>query len=171
MQVQGVRTTSTSINQPLADSKSVSKLDKLANSRRCRDGENASVGVVNSKAAAQMAPVAKNVNKQNVIRGSAPTPAVAVGSKQHTFAAVARRAYLYIGNVNPNTDKDVIESYIRDKCPDSCPVLDDLPGRDNSISKAYKLTIDFIMLETLNKANFWPDGIVVKRFFRARMRK
>lgn len=106
--------------------------------------------------------------RQNFIRGSMPTPAVSVGSDRDTFAAVARRAHLYIGNVNPNASKDVIDDYIRERLPDTAYVLEDLPRRDGAISRAYKLSLDFSLLETLNKPEFWPQGVVVKRFFRPR---
>lgn len=107
-------------------------------------------------------------NQKTFIRGSVPTPAVAMGSKQDSFAAVARRAQLYIGNVNPNASEDSITQYIKARIPNNEFVLDRLPKRDEAMSKAYKLTTDFEILDILNKPDFWPQGVIVKRFFRPR---
>lgn len=98
-------------------------------------------------------------------------PTVTVGSTQSTFAAVARRAYLYVGNINPNTDRDGVLSYIKQKHPNSNVVLEDLPMRDGALSRSFKLTVDFSMLDIFNQPEFWPQGIIVKRFFRARTRQ
>lgn len=115
------------------------------------------------------APINRSRNNQrDVVHGVAPTPTVAVGSNQDSFAGVARRAYLYIGNINPNTSKDSVASYIKQKQPNCSYVLDELPRRDNALSRAFKLTIDFTMLETFNKPDVWPQGVIVKRFFRLR---
>lgn len=111
----------------------------------------------------------KATNRMNFIRGTLPTPAVSMGSKQDTFAAVARRAQLYIGNINPNANRDSIEQYIRERLPNNDFILDDLPKREEALSRAFKLTIDFSLLETLNKPDFWPQGVIVKRFFRPRV--
>lgn len=120
----------------------------------------------------QRAPVTKNhSNAQDIIRGCAPAPTVAVGSKQDTFAAVARRAYLYIGNINPNASKNSVVNYIRSRHSNGYFSLDELPKRDDALSRAYKLTIDFSVLEIFSKPDFWPEGVVVKRFFRPKTRQ
>lgn len=104
--------------------------------------------------------------RRNFVRGTAPSSAVAVGSVQTTFAAVARRAHLYVGNINPNTDRDTIVDYIGQKVPSEVFTLEELPKRDEALSRAFKLTVDFASMETFNKADFWPQGVIVKRFFR-----
>lgn len=104
--------------------------------------------------------------KPNFVRGTGEVPAVSVGSESNTFAAVARRAYFYIGNVNVNTKTDHICDYLRKKCPDQLFVLDELPRREQAQSRAYKLTIDFTMMDRINDPQFWPQGIIVKKFFR-----
>lgn len=108
--------------------------------------------------------------QRNFVRGTLPTPPVALGSGQENFAAVARRAYLYVGNVNPNANKNTIVEYIRSKASVSDFTVDELPKRDEALSRAYKLTIDFTLLDVFNRADFWPQGIIIKRFFRPRGR-
>lgn len=104
-------------------------------------------------------------HRKNFIRGTVPTPTIAVGSKQNTFAAVARRAHLYVGNVNPHASKESIVDYIKDRIPNYDFALDELPKRDEAVSRAYKLTVDFTLLSILNQSDFWPQGVIVKRFF------
>lgn len=104
------------------------------------------------------------------IRGTASTPTVPIGSLQETFAAVARRAYLYVGNVNPNTKKESIMNYIADKYPGANFDLETLPVNENALSKSFKLTIDFDMLDTFNNPEAWPAGIIIKKFFRPKRR-
>lgn len=110
-------------------------------------------------------------HQKKFIRGTVPMPPVTVGSGQDTFAAVARRAYLYIGNINPNTTKESVIKYIRDRRPDVDVVLEELPKRDEALSRAYKLIIDFTLLETFKSPDFWPQGVVIKRFFQSRRQK
>lgn len=108
---------------------------------------------------------------KNYVRGTAPTPEVAMGSDLNSFAAVARRAYLYIGNVNPGAGKETITNYIKKKVPGVDFVIDELPKREEALSRAFKLTVDFTLLETFNKSDFWPQGVIVKRFFQFKKRQ
>lgn len=110
-------------------------------------------------------------HRGDCVRGTAPTPEVAAGSVQDTFAAVARRAYLYIGKVNPGASKDTIVKYIRNKAPGVDFVVDELPKREEALSRAFKLTMDFTLLETFNRSDFWPQGVIVKRFFQFKSRR
>lgn len=110
--------------------------------------------------------VKEAARRTNFVRGTGEVPAISVGSECNTFAAVARRAYFYIGNVNINTKTDHICNYLRKKCPDQLFVLDELPKREQAQSKAYKLTTDFTLMDTINNPQFWPQGIIIKKFFR-----
>lgn len=112
-------------------------------------------------------------NNRAVVFGRAPVPAVAMTSVDNSFAAVVKRAYIYIGNVNPNVNKENIVSYLKDKCASSENDFDieDLPVRNGARSKSFKLTTDFKLLDSLNNPELWPEGVVVKRFFRRRQRQ
>lgn len=150
---------------------SVSTLHKKIVPATVSDARAPADDVSGTRGSSQMAQVVGAAGRPVVVRGTAPTPTVAVGSVHDTFAAVARRAFLYLGNVNPNAEKKAVEDYIKDKCPKIDLVLEDLPKRDHALSRAYKLTVDYTWLDTLNKPDFWPDNIIVKRFFRAKLRR
>lgn len=120
----------------------------------------------------------KNQNKPRavtVVRGSANISTIPVGVKTNdrtaTFAAVARRAYLYVGNVQLQTSGEMINTYLKKKFAGCDFVVEPLPVKDNAQSKAFKLTFDFSLLDELNKPEVWPSGVIVKRFFRAKIRK
>lgn len=108
--------------------------------------------------------------KPKFIRGSGQIPAVPIGAAESTFAAVARRAYLYVGNINPQTTKGEVLQYIKSRRANDEVVLEELPMRENAYSRAFKLIIDFNLMDVFNKPEFWPQGVIVKRFFRVTRR-
>lgn len=166
------QTTSMARSLQNAVSRPVSEVNQVNSGAKANGGvavRIGAVGPVTRRAPAAAAAGARG--NQDIVRGTAPTPAVAVGSTRDTFAAVARRAYLYVGNINPNTSRDTVANYIRSKQPNCNFVIDELPKRDGALSRAYKLTVDFSMLETYSQPDFWPEGVVIKRFFRARTRQ
>lgn len=101
-----------------------------------------------------------------IVRGTGQIPTVSIGATETTFAAVARRTYFYVGNVNPQTEKEEVVRYLKSKIPHGEFILDALPMRENAFSRAFKLTTDFALFDMINKAEFWPQGVVVKNFFR-----
>lgn len=105
-------------------------------------------------------------NHRSFIRGTGNISNLPLYSQQETFAAVARRAYLYVGNINPSVKTDTIHTYITDKFKTTDFKLEELPRNENALSKAFKLTIDFENLDAFNKPEMWPAGIIIKRFFR-----
>lgn len=109
--------------------------------------------------------------RKKFIRGSHQIPTVPVGTTQTTFAAVARRAYFYIGNINPKTTKEEIFQYMKLRRPDDEFILDELPMREGALSRAFKLTTDFSLVDEVNKPDFWPQGVIIKKFFRIAKRK
>lgn len=104
--------------------------------------------------------------KQGIVRGSGQTPTVPLGTTETTFAAVARRACFYIGNINPQTTKDEVLQYVRLRRPNDEFIIEELPKREGAFSRAFKLTTDFGLIEVVNKPDFWPKDVVVKKFFR-----
>lgn len=126
----------------------------------------------------ESAPVTENTTRNTehgtkkppvIIRGSAPVPSVELkpsGFSDNSFAAAARRAYLYVGNVNINATEESLVAYLKSKYPEKEFVVEALPVRDNAQSKSFKLVCDFTLLESLNSPESWSNGIIVKRFFR-----
>lgn len=113
---------------------------------------------------------ASQAEKNMVVRGNADVTRVPVGTKTNeaTFAAVARRAYLYVGNVHPCATEGKVHDYLANKFPGNDFVVEPLPSRQNAQSRAFKLTSDFSLLTELYKPETWPSGILVKKFFRLR---
>lgn len=120
-----------------------------------------------------------NMKKTEILRGTGDISSIPVGSKNGvdeanvntvdevlSFAAVARRAYLYVGNVNLYATEKSLYGYLKQKLPNNNFIVEPLPMRDNAQSRAFKLTCDFSLLESLKNPSIWPNGIVVKRFFR-----
>lgn len=110
-------------------------------------------------------------NHQDVVKGSAPVPAVKMGSNEVSFAAVVKRAYLYIGNVNPNVREQAVVDYIKNKYPEDEFTVEELSINEKAKTKSFKLTLDYALLDSLRKPEFWPQGIIVKRFFLQRRRR
>lgn len=108
---------------------------------------------------------------QSVVFGSAPVPAVSMSCSDASFAAVVKRAYLYIGNVNPNVRKQSVFEYLTVKCANARFDIEELPMREGARSRAFKLTTEFEFLDGLKKPEIWPEGVVVKRFFQRRKRQ
>lgn len=102
-------------------------------------------------------------HRGDVIRGTVQIPATACGPD--TFAAVARRAHLYVGKVRPDVSKETVAKYVRERAPNTNFDLEELPKREEAASRAFKMTTDFAWLDTFNRPDFWPQDVVVKRFF------
>lgn len=138
---------------------------------------NDSVGQLHSSAASQVVSHSKTMissrssvgdaasetHRRNVIRGTVPTQLPAGG--QNTFAAVVRRAHLYVGNVRPHVSKETVADYVREKVPNANFDIEELPKREEALSRAFKLSVDFSLLSTFNSPDFWPQDVMVKRFF------
>lgn len=109
--------------------------------------------------------------KIEIVRGVAEVSSVPIGmggSSSLTFAAVARRAYLYVGNVNMSATEDVLKNYLKHKFADNEFIIEALPKRDDAQSRAFKLVCDYSLLNDLYRPELWPNGVIVKRFFRGR---
>lgn len=116
-----------------------------------------------------------NQNKPRYVRGNAEISTIPVGVRTNdrapSFAAVARRAYLYVGNVQLQATDGMISSYLKQKFPNSEFIVESLPVKDNAQSRAFKVTFDFSLLEDLSRPEVWPSGVIIKRFFRAKSRQ
>lgn len=81
------------------------------------------------------------------------------------FRARPSKMWLYIGKINEGVVEETVEKYIRDKVPALKPsdlVVDKLPtvGR----SPSFKVGIDNKHYDELKAADFWPSGIIVRRY-------
>lgn len=99
----------------------------------------------------------------NVIRGTIPIPVTDNG--WGTFAAVVRHAHIYVGNVNPDVSRESVADYVRENSPNANFDLEELPKREEALSRALELSVDFSLLGTFNHPNFWPQNVMNKTFF------
>lgn len=74
------------------------------------------------------------------------------------------------GNINPQTGKETVLQYVKTRRPNDEFVLEELPMRENAFSRAFKLTTDYALIDVINKPEFWPQGVIVKKFFRFKSR-
>lgn len=115
----------------------------------------------------------RSSDRGQIVHGKAVVTRVPVGTGigEATFAAVARRAYLYVGNANLCATEETVSQYLLGKFPGRTFIVEALPTRQNAQSRAFKLTVDYSLLTDLLSPEVWPDGILVKKFFRLRTRE
>lgn len=94
---------------------------------------------------------------------------VTVGTKEvhekDEFKARPSKMWLYIGRVNEGVDEEKVERYIRGKCANANAddlVVEQLNTRGRSPS--FRVGIDRKYYEALREAEFWPAGIMVRRY-------
>lgn len=112
----------------------------------------------------------RQTDKIPFVRGKATVTPLPVGVRNTvaTFAAVARRAYLYIGNVHPCATEESVCGYLESKFPGKEFIVEGLPKRQSAQSRAFKLTADHSLLAELHSPELRPDGVVMRIFFRPR---
>lgn len=96
--------------------------------------------------------------KMDVIRGT--------GTEICSLKSVDRKAWLYLGKINKGCKEDDVVNFLTTKFPENKiqPIVEKI-SREESTSSSFKLGIDFELLEKVNKEDFWPKGVMVKRFF------
>ncbi|KAL3265471.1 hypothetical protein HHI36_009675, partial [Cryptolaemus montrouzieri] len=77
------------------------------------------------------------------------------------FAASNKRIWLYIGRCEKETSVDDVAKYIKDKIPQSEFIIEKLNSK--GINSSFKIG-DENLKDELYKSEFWPSGILVKRF-------
>ncbi|KAJ3616448.1 hypothetical protein Zmor_011890 [Zophobas morio] len=79
-------------------------------------------------------------------------------------SSYVKRAWFYIGKVDKDAEIDAIKTYIgkRLKSSDVELIIEKLPAKGNF--QAFKLGVPFIHKEVLQDSEFWPKGIILRRF-------
>ncbi|KAJ3640832.1 hypothetical protein Zmor_027370 [Zophobas morio] len=79
-------------------------------------------------------------------------------------SSYVKRAWFYIGKVDKDAEIDAIKTYIgkRLKNSDVELIIEKLPAKGNF--QAFKLGVPFIHKEVLQDTEFWPKGIILRRF-------
>lgn len=85
-------------------------------------------------------------------------------STQTSFAAVTRRAWLYVGRATKNSTAEGLRNYLVSKCPNQDFRVEKLDSREEAQTLSFKVGFDYDLLDKLNDSNFWPSGLLVRRF-------
>lgn len=101
------------------------------------------------------------IRQRNLITGTAEAGNQA---SDVSFASAVRRAWLYVGRVNPQVTKEDVNRYLEQKFAGRSFIVEMLPKRDSANSIAFKVAADMEILDDLNKPETWPKGVQVKRF-------
>lgn len=92
--------------------------------------------------------------RQQVVTGAGP--------RDDDIQAADKMAWLFVGRLKLHTTADAIKRYIAKKGITGNVTCEELAANRNT--KAFKLGIPFNSLETTKEAEFWPTGIIVRRF-------
>lgn len=86
-----------------------------------------------------------------------------------TFKSVEQKAWLYIGKIDNKCDREGIHEFLRGKLPGTEIIVEQV-SKEESLSRSFKVGIDFKLLKEVNEPDFWPQGVTVRRFkfFRTR---
>lgn len=119
------------------------------------------------RSSGKRAPRNGDTDRGDIITGTAETSNLAA---EMSFAGAARRAWLYVGRVNPQVREEAIVGYLQGKFAGNTFSVERLPRRDSANSVAFKVSADLNILDDLKRPEMWPRGVLVKRFrfFRGR---
>ena len=91
------------------------------------------------------------------------------GASDEDLRAAGRTAWLYVGRLRQETTPEAVKRFLDRKGVTGDIVCEELTtlGRN----KSYKIGIPFSFLDTTTDRDFWPAGIVVRRFRFSRRRE
>lgn len=94
----------------------------------------------------------------NARRGTADT------ASTNGFVSEPRKMWLYVGRAGSQTSKEIVEKYVKErlKLKDDQLVVEDL--RTVGSTRSFKVGVDSRFYDEAMKAEFWPDGILFRRF-------
>lgn len=81
------------------------------------------------------------------------------------FKARPSKMWLYVGKADESVEETHVTDYIKKKCSiteDDHVIVKKLPllGR----SRAFQVGIEPTFYDMLNNADFWPSGVIIRRF-------
>lgn len=80
------------------------------------------------------------------------------------FTCEPRKMWFYVGRASSQTTKEAIGQYLKNKLKagDDQLIVENL--RSVGVARSYKIGIDSKYYDQVNKAEFWPSGVVFRRF-------
>lgn len=95
-----------------------------------------------------------------ICRGTAKDAKVESG-----FVCEPKKMWLYVGRAGSQTTKETVTTYMKGRLgdmEDDQLVVESL--RSMGVARSYKIGVDSRYYSEVNKAEFWPEGIVFRRF-------
>lgn len=89
-------------------------------------------------------------------------PLTGVGPKDDDLQAADKRAWLFVGRLRTETTPDSIRRFLIKRGIKENVICEELNTRSNL--KSFKVGIPFQYLDRANEEEFWPTGIIVRRF-------
>lgn len=82
------------------------------------------------------------------------------------FTAADRMAWLYVGNARNETKTKDIENFLKVKFPTTKFAIEEIIKHEHnkSANKSFKIGFDLKILDEIQKAEIWPNNIIVKRY-------
>lgn len=88
-----------------------------------------------------------------------------VDSTNAKIKAVNKPFVGYVGNLLPGTSVEEVNSFLALTFPLEYFTTEMLPKRDNAKSVSFKITMDHSISDQFLKAETWPVGILIKKFY------
>lgn len=87
----------------------------------------------------------------------------------HELTPATKKLWIYVGKLHPSTTTEVLQKFLLKKLPNRVFQVDQLRASNSSTS--FRIAADLDIEETLYSDNFWPQGVLVKRFIFFRRRQ
>ncbi|KAJ3662630.1 hypothetical protein Zmor_006969 [Zophobas morio] len=81
-----------------------------------------------------------------------------------SFASTSGEAWLFIGGATKNSTVEGLQNYLTKKCPNVEFKVEKLSDESNSETNSFKVGFDSDLLDELSIADFWPSGLLVRRY-------
>lgn len=95
------------------------------------------------------------------------TNIVGVNNTSNSLQAAPRKAWYFLGRLKPNTESTEIIDYLNKKMPDTDIQCEKLISQ--GVNSCFKVGVDFEGREKIEDPNFWPIGVILRRYiFRKR---
>lgn len=80
------------------------------------------------------------------------------------FVSEPRKMWLYVGRAGSRTDVSLVREYIENKLGIKGDQLVVEALQTAGVTKSYKIGVDHLYYDQVNKSDFWPEGILFRRF-------
>lgn len=94
------------------------------------------------------------------------------GTENCSLQSANKKAWLHLGKINKDCKEEDVVELIKAKFPENkTEIVVEKISREDSTSASFRLGIDFDLLEEVNRGDFWPRGVIVKRYFFRKYRR